>query len=131
METIFATLFIGITVLAIVNLFPGAYLSIRRSETSLQADLLAKSILDEWRLVSFDNLAPGTYPNSAVPAGFDEKLLETRNLEGVNYSPSTIIYNVDGTDSDFLKGARVTVKYRLGPSVKEVVHETYLHRLIR
>lgn len=130
-ETIFATLFIGVTVLAIVNLFPGAYLSIRRSETSVQADVLAKSIMDEWRLVSFENLIPGVYPLIQTPEGFDETLLESRNIEGVTYSAKTSIYDVPGTDPTFLKGARVTVQYRLGPSLKEVIHETYLHRLIR
>ncbi len=130
-ETIFATLFIGVTVLAIVNLFPGAYLSIRRSETSVQADMLAKSILDEWRLVSFENLTQGVYPLVPTPNGFDETLLESRTIEGVTYSAKTNIYDIPGTDSTFLKGARVTVQYRLGPSLKEVVHETYLHRLIR
>lgn len=133
-ETIFATLFIGMTVLAIVNLFPGAYLSIRRSETTIQADLVAKSIIDEWRLVPFAEIEPGEYPGHSLPSEFESSLLEPKNLEGINYTPRVRIYDVPGVAASGPKGIVgivVTVQYRLGFSVKEVVHETYLHKLIR
>lgn len=134
-ETIFATLFIGLTVLAIVNLFPGAYLSIRRSETAIQADLVAKSIIDEWRLVPFSEITPGDYPGDSLPDEFESSLLEPRNLEGIHYTAKVRIYDdipgVDASGARGIVGIVVTIKYRLGFSVKEVVHETYLHKLIR
>lgn len=138
-ETIFSSLFIGITVLAIMNLFPGAYLSIRRSETTLQADFIAKSVLDELRLVPFKDMTPDTeltdpevrdgvtyYKYQEVGPPFDPWV-----VEGVTYTPRVEIYEVPGTQFDFLKGVRVTVSYRLQLSERELVHETYLHKLIR
>lgn len=125
-ETIFATLFIGLTVLAIVNLFPGAYLSIRRSETAIQADLVAKSVIDELRLTPFEDLPEGvlTLPQGAP---FDPKL-----VEGITYTVAEVsIGRVPDSDFQFLKSVKVTVSYRIGHNLKTTVHETYLHKLIR
>jgi Tfp pilus assembly protein PilV len=123
-ETIFSSLFIGVTVLAILNLFPGAYLSIRKSETQLQADFVTKSVLDELRLVPFSQLEEGYTPPPGAP--FDPWV-----VEGIIYTPRVEIYEVPDTQFDFLKGVRVTVTYRLQLTEKTVVHETYLHKLIR
>jgi type II secretory pathway pseudopilin PulG len=143
-ETIFSTLFIGVTILAIVNLFPGAYLSIRKSEMQLQADIVAKSVLDELRLISFDQLMK----DSGSPEVIDGKTcykyqqvgapFSAWTVEGIRYAPEVLIYEVPGAQFDFLKGVRVTVRYvnlnehnRESIYTKELVHETYLHKLIR
>ncbi len=123
-ETIFSTLFIGVTVLAILNLFPGAYLSLRKSETTIQADLITKSIVDELRLVPFSELQVG-YKCPPQPP------FESWKVEGVTYTPAVEIYEVPDTKFDFLKGVRVTVTYRINLSETKLVHETYLHKLIR
>lgn len=122
-ETIFATLFIGLTVLAIVNLFPGAYLSIRRSETAIQADLLARSVLDELRTVPFQTLQKGLYNGSGPP-------FESVTVDKIVYRVEEVrIDEVSGEDFAGLKSVKVTVSYRLGPTVRTVVHETYFHGL--
>lgn len=124
-ETIFATLFIGLTVLAIVNLFPGAYLSIRRSETAIQADLVAKSVIDELRLVPFDELQDGVVQLTGAP-------FDPWTIEGITYTVAEVrIYDVPDTEPQFLKGVKVTISYRIGHNLKTTVHETYLHKLIR
>ena len=140
-ETIFSSLFIGIAVLAIVNLFPGAYLSIRQSETTLQADIIAKSVIDELRLVQFRVLTPdppdgrlkesptegpGVYDYHEVGQPFDPV-----TVEGITYTPKVVIYEVPGTQFDFLKGVRVTLSYRRQLVDREIKYETYLHKLIR
>ena len=123
-ETIFSTLFISLTVLAIINLFPGAYLSVKRSETQLQADMLAKSIIEELRMTPFDQLNSGPYTKSGVP--FDLK-----KVDGITYSPQVTIYDVSGTDPLIVRGVKVEISYRVGPSSKKEVHETYIHSLSR
>ena len=123
-ETIFSTLFISLTVLAIINLFPGAYLSVKRSETQLQADMLAKSIIEELRVTPFNLLISGPYTKSGPP--FDLK-----KLDGITYSPQVTIYDVPGTDPSIVRGVKVQVSYRVGPTSKSEIHETYIHALTR
>lgn len=127
-ETIFATLFIGLTVLGIVNLFPGAYLSIRKSETTIQADNRAKSVLDELRLTPFEELVEGEYTKEKEKG----ERFGPVTVEGVLYTVDEIlIYEVPDASFDSLKGVKVTITYRLGFSYKNVVYETYLHQWIR
>lgn len=68
-ETIFSSLFIGVAVLAIINLFPGAYLSIRKSEMQIQSDVIAKSILDEVRITPFNQLDLSYPPDDMLLEG--------------------------------------------------------------
>lgn len=132
LETIFSSLFIGVTVLAIVNLFPGAYLSIRQSETLTQADFVAKSILDEMRC----HLSLEDGPNEPVENGEYVGVgpaFEPRTIEGIVYTPKVELFDVPGLTDDAsrlsIRGVRVTITYRLSFSEKKVVHETYIHRL--
>lgn len=122
LETIFSSLFIGVTVLAIVNLFPGAYLSIRQSETITQADYVAKSIMDDLRC------------NLDLVDGSEEQLTyEPRTIEEIVYKPKVELFDVPGLDDEAsrrsIRGVRVTISYRLGLSEKKVVHESYIHEL--
>lgn len=124
-ETIFSTLFIGVTVLAIVNLFPGAYLSIRQSETRIQADVIAESVLDELRAtVDLLNLPNGDYDAAGAP-------FEPVTVEGIVYTPNVTFSDVPGMESKSgsLRKVTVTVTYRLQLSEKTVVHETYFHQM--
>ncbi len=123
-ETIFSTLFVSMAILAIVNLFPGAYLSIKRSETQLQADMLAKSVIDEVRNMRFDALVPGDFALAVPP-------FEPQVIEGVLYTPKTTISTVPDTNPAFLKHVRVDVSYRVGRSAQTVTHETYIHGAFR
>jgi Tfp pilus assembly protein PilV len=124
-ETIFSTLFISLTVLAIINLFPGAYLSVKKSETQLQCDMVANSIVEELRATPFTQLATsGTYARTGSP-------FETQTVDGVSYSPKVTLFDVPDTDSKFVRGVRVEVTYRVRTSSHTTVYETYLHSLIR
>lgn len=123
-ETIFSTLFISLTVLAIVNLFPGAYLSVKKSETQLQSDMVANSIMEELRATPFAQLTTGDFSRTSAP-------FETATIDGITYSPKVTIYDVVGTDPKVLRGVRVEVTFRVHTSSNSVVHETYLHSLIR
>lgn len=127
-ETIFSSLFIGVTVLAIINLFPGAYLSIRQSESTLQADLVAKSVLDELRSTLNLNPAAGL-PNG--PYTGSGPAFAPRAIEGIVYTPEVELFDVPGMESSSttLRGARVIVTFRLHLSEKKVIHETYLHSM--
>lgn len=123
-ETIFSTLFISLTVLAIINLFPGAYLSVKKSEAQLQSDLLANSILEEIRATSFDHLAAGPYSRTGEP-------FEAQKIDGIVYSPEVTIYNVPDTSPLVVRGVRVDVRYRVRTSERVMTYETYIHSLMR
>lgn len=123
-ETIFSTLFISLTVLAIVNLFPGAYLSVKRSETQIQSDLIARSIIEEVRAMPFKELPAGVLL-IAEPA------FEPRRIDGVMYVPKTTILDVPDTQPNILRGVKVEVAYRVGTSSRMAVYETYIHSIAR
>lgn len=124
-ETIFSTLFISLTVLAIVNLFPGAYLSVKRSETNLQCEFLANSILEELRATSFLDLSTtGLYTRTGPP-------FETVKVDGITYSPKVYIYDVPDTDPTVVRGVRVEMTYRVGTTGRTESYETYIHSLVR
>lgn len=123
-ETIFSTLFISLTVLAIINLFPGAYLSVKRSETALQSEYLANSILEEIRMTPFADLSPGVYSTTSEP-------FQTVTIDGIAYSPRVTVYDVPGCDSRIVKGVKVEVNYRVHTTSRMTVFETYIHSLIR
>ena len=123
-ETIFSTLFISLTVLAIINLFPGAYLSVQKSRTLLQADMLATSILEELRAKPFAELTSGPYVRAEDP-------FQIQKIDNVVYSPKVILFDVDDTDPSVVRGVRVEIAYRVKNSGHTTVHETYLHSLVR
>lgn len=137
-ETIFSTLFIGLTVLAIMNLFPGAYLSVKTSESNLQADFIAKSVVDEIRSnLNFQELAASSKLSSAEGWENPDILPLDRapffpvTLEQVRYEPKVSLHEVPGMDPQSIVAVRVKVKYRTGllSEPKEMVHETYLHTM--
>lgn len=137
-ETIFSTLFIGVTVLAIVNLFPGAYLSIRQGECQTQADILAASIIDDLRSLRLSRIcddlgAGGLYTNP-------DPLYQPTTIDGVVYTPVVTCEPIDASlgaglfpagmpDPRDVSRFTITVNYRVGSSLKRVTHETVLHRM--
>ncbi len=126
-ETIFCSVFISITVLAVAQLFPGAFLSVRTSNATLQADMLARSIIEELR----------HRPISTLPTNGElvlaEPPFEPLVIDGMLYTPEVSLYSVANTDQSYLRHVKVTVKYRLQESLQEkkYVHETYLHGALR
>ncbi len=136
-ETIFSSLFIGVTVLAIINLFPGAYLSIRQSETTLQADIIGKSVLDELRsnlkISELADFGPQLTSNSGLEnppfLPLAESPYRQTEVGGIKYEPTVTLYAVPGYDPQSLVRVRVKVAYRLNLSQKETVHETLLHAM--
>jgi Tfp pilus assembly protein PilV len=117
-ETIFSTLFISLTVLAIVNLFPGAYMSVKKSETRLQSDMIAQSIIEDLRSMNFQALTPG-----------DEPTYDPVTLDGIEYAPTVTVQNLAGMDPTVVKGVSVEIIYRVGTLEQKNLHETYLHSL--
>lgn len=157
-ETIFSTLFIGLTVLAIMNLFPGAYLSIGASERTLQADIIAKSLMDQLRsrldfmeleetaLASSQGFNSRDHRSSNFFSIFDidepnderKSLLDPVRIDGIQYeigransSPGISIFSVPGMDPLNIVRVKVVVSYRVSllSEPKEMVHETYLHSM--
>lgn len=138
LETIFSSLFIGLTVLAIVNLFPGAYLSIRQSECKIQADAISSSILDDLRSRNFKDViaevdASGLYKGS-------NPLYQLTTIEGIEYKPEvsfkpvgaslgTSAFPTGSAEPDKIRLITVKVSYRLGTTLKETVHQTVLHQM--
>lgn len=112
------------TVLAIVNLFPGAYLSVKKSETSLQCDFIANSVLEELRMTPFSQLPAGDYTQTGEP-------FDIHTVDNVAYSPKVTIYDVPGTDPTIVRGVRVEITYKVRSRSTTVTHETYLHSLVR
>jgi hypothetical protein len=141
-ETIFSSLFISLTVLAIVNLFPGAYMSVKKSETRLQGDIIAESIIEDLRTIDF-NKEPRPIPfdgldPTSVPAAHSVEY-DSIVVDGTRYFPTVTVYNLVGTDPKIVKGVRVTIEastnvgatgekegYRIQTPT---VHETCLHSL--
>ena len=117
-ETIFSTLFISLTVLAIVNLFPGAYMSVKKSETRLQSDMIAQSIIEDMRSMNFQSLTAGAEPTYPPVT-----------LDGIEYTPTVTIQELAGMDPKIVKGVSVEVTYRVGTLEQKNLHETYLHSL--
>lgn len=122
-ETIFCSVFISITVLAVAQLFPGAFLSVRTSSATLQADMLACSIIEELR----------HRPLSTLPTSGElvlaEPPFEPQVIDGMLYTPEVLLSSVSGTDPGYLRHVKVSVKYRMREATneKKSVHETYLH----
>lgn len=123
-ETIFSTLFLSLTILAIVNLFPGAYLSVRRSETQLQSDMIAKSILEEVRSMPFDSLPSGVLSIASEP-------FEAKKVDGITYVPKVTIYDVPDTKPTVVRGVKVEVSFRIHTTSRMATYETYIHSFVR
>lgn len=153
-ETIFSTLFISLTVLAIVNLFPGAYLSVKRSETQLQADLIAKSIVEEIRAMDHKTIVElmnkGEFHkerpkregpkneregepleiHSSGPEPIDLSFVKDP-IDGTRYVPQVFLYQVENRPPEQMFGVIVEVSYRVGFSPRESTYETYIHSIAR
>lgn len=143
-ETIFSTLFIGLSVLAIMNLFPGAYLSIGASERTLQADIVAESVMDElrskWRFDTFSE--SGAMSDLEKPDGLElqkrlpkvaEDLFSSRRvvIDGTVYEFEVSFHKIPDFEPQSIVRVKVKVKYNVPTSFepKEMVHETYLHTM--
>lgn len=130
-ETIFSTLFISLTVLAIVNLFPGAYLSVKKSEVQLQADLLANSLMDEMRNRPWSQLVDGPFTSA-------EPIFGDVNYDGITYYSKVVVREEAAT----LKHVKVEIWLRVSgdendfnklqlPNKPVLIYETSLHKLHR
>jgi type II secretory pathway pseudopilin PulG len=109
-ETIFSTLFISMTVLAIVNLFPGAYMSTKKAETRLQSDIIAQSIIEDLRNTAFTQ-PPFVSLGDSVPNSHTQEL-DSLEVDGTRYFPTVTVYNLADTDPKIVKGVRVEVAYQ-------------------
>lgn len=141
-ETIFSTLFISLTVLAIVNLFPGAYLSVKKSETRLQSDYIAQSVIEDLRNIGVGRLTPGDY-YAVVTSDAETQFvsLTTRgdwdteyanhghSVDDIRYLVLVTVSDEDGLDPEIVKGVSVEVEYVVGSLTQSNLHETYLHVL--
>ncbi|MFA5505534.1 MAG: hypothetical protein WC314_23920 [Vulcanimicrobiota bacterium] len=147
-ETIFSTLFISLTVLAIVNLFPGAYMSVKKSELRFQSDYIAQSIIEDLRRANLSLLITETSDEARYyavvtpdnPTRFEP--LSTRNanwdqefeqyglsVDDIRYLALVTVRNLPDYDPKIVKGVSVEIEYSVGALKQSSLHETYLHSL--
>lgn len=146
-ETIFSTLFISLTVLAIVNLFPGAYLSVKKSEAQLQSDIIANSIIEEIRATRYQSLLKEL--DSGVPIDGDtdaekelladdrvlrafqyeksESPFQSKTLNGSKFLSRVYLYEIRDVDKKFVLGLRIQVSAFVGSTIFNLHYETYIH----
>ena len=93
-------------------------MSVKKSETRLQSDMIAQSILEDMRMVNFQALTPGNEPS-----------YDPVTLDGIEYTPTVTIQNLAGMDPTVVKGVSVEITYRVGTLEQKNLHETYLHSL--
>jgi len=128
-ETIYSTLLFGFIIITLVNLYPSSFLAIKRGEGTLVGDALAQATLEELRSKPFDTYAPEMVLNPGPSPWI---------YGGTTYTPTVEVFWPPGTapSPGFLKGYRVTVKWRVGShtaadQTRQVTHEMYVHNVRR
>lgn len=120
-ETIFASVLFGMVLLFVVNIYPSSMVAVRRGETQIVADNFAQTILEDLRSRSFPNVSVTSPPAYAAMEHY-----------GVEYTPVLeVSYSPDPAEENFLKRARLTVRWRFQNRDLEVVHSMYLHNVTR
>ena len=111
LETIFGLFLLSFLIVMVFNLYPSSLLSVRRAEESVQADLLAQSLLDQSTARPFDQLVIGELYQ--VQQDFKSTRLEA-TLE---------VYSVPDAQEELLKRLRVVVAWKARDRDYAVIHE--------
>ena len=117
LETVISGFVLTLVIIFVASLFPGSLLAIQTSESLIQADYLASSLVEEIRHQSFDDMV--ALPPATVTRGRSE------------LSYTTEVGPVPNSDPRFLKKVRVVVTWTERSKSREVVRETWVHALRR
>ena len=123
-ETIYSTLLLGFIIIALLNVYSGSFVAIKRGEGTLQADALAQAVLEDMRSQPYGNYTVGVGPApSPTPWIYGT----------VTYEPTAEVFRPPGTNTsvDYLKGYRVKVTWKINNQLKQVTHEAYVHNIRR
>lgn len=121
-ETIFASLIIALVVLTIFNLFPSAMVAVKRSETQVQAEVLAQSLLEQMRIRPIQQL------RDSIPLG---PITATVRIDGTDYSHTTTITNLSSPPEELLISVKVTVDWRVRNNDYQEIRESWVHAVER
>lgn len=111
LETVFAIALVGFILILVVNLVPSSVLAVRRGEEQLQAENLARSVLEEARAAPFSALAVGT----STPPSPDP-----------NFTLSREVFAVPNASVDRTLGVRVTVGWSRSGRPQQIVREVWV-----
>lgn len=128
LETIYASMLFAFIILFILNIYPGSMVAIHRGETQIVADNFAQTILEDLRSRSFANLKVNAEPAYAKLIYGNTEY--TPLVDVMYYNDFTTQTNTDIHD-EFLKVAKVTVRWKFQNRDQEVVHTMYLHNVTR
>ncbi len=119
LETIVTSFIVSMILIFVLNLFPAAMTAVRRSESEVQANLLATSLLEQFRAQTFADL-------KALPDG-------DITIDGTAYRYTTKVGPVTDPASDpkYLKRAMVNVTWKVRQLEHTVKREIWIHALKR
>lgn len=100
-EAILSLALLSVLVIVVLNLFPTSMRAVRQTEERQTATDLACSWLERQAARPFAELTPG--PPVELPA---------QVIDRVEYRPTLEIFRVPDSESKFLRGLRVTVRWR-------------------
>lgn len=117
LETVISGFVLSLVIIFIASLFPSSLLAIQSSESRIQADYLATTLLEEMRHQPFDQI-------TALPGGQLKKGRSTLRY-------TTEVGPVPNSDPRFLKRIKVEVTWEERNKTRKVVRETWVHALRR
>lgn len=117
LETIVSGFILSLIVIFMVSLFPSSMIAIQKSESKLEADALASTLIEEVRYQPFDSMA--ALPPGAVKRG------------KTNLTYSTEVEEIPGSDPRYLKVVRVTVDWEERGEPRQLVREVWVHAVRR
>lgn len=110
LETIFAFVLVGFSVIFVFQLLPSSVVAVRRGEEQLQAENLARTFVEEARSAPFQTLSLGSTALTAPEP----------------FSVEREIYSVSGADPAHLLGIRVRVQWSARGRSYELVREVWV-----
>lgn len=110
---------VSLILIFVLNLFPASMAAVRRSESQVQATLIAASLLEQFRAQTFDDL-------TALPDG-------NTTVDKVEYRYTTEVGPVTAPPSEvrYLKRAAVTVRWKVRNLEHSLQREVWIHALKR
>lgn len=121
-ETIFSSLVIALVVLTVFNLFPSAMVAVKRSETQVQADLLAQSLIDQMKIRPINQL------RDLITLGAQTN---TVRIDGTDFTHTVEVSNLSTPPEELLLSVHVTVDWRLRNKDYTVERESWVHAIPR
>ena len=117
-ETALSFALIGLALVFVLNLFPGARVAQRGAEERLKAGSLARTLLEERMDVPFRNL----------PVGLNQSLAPL-TLDGVSYQPRLEVLSTPQANPGLLRILRVEVRWSTRGVSHSIRRELWRHRL--